>query len=80
MEKKYLAKIIATDNEGLQIVSACSAGAKAKVSEIKYDHLIKNFVDLEKIINVAIKSNQKTILLAIYNNQNQRRYIGVKLD
>ena len=36
MEKKYLAKIIATDNEGLQMVSACTAGAKVKVTNIKY--------------------------------------------
>ena len=28
MEKKYLAKIIANDQEGLQMISACSAGAK----------------------------------------------------
>ena len=41
---------------------------------------IKSINDLEKIIDATIKSNQKTILLAIYNNQNQRRYIGVKLD
>ena len=36
MDKKYLAKIIASDNEGLQMISACSAGAKVKVSDIKY--------------------------------------------
>ena len=36
MEKKYLAQIIATDNEGLQMISACSAGAKVKVADIKY--------------------------------------------
>ena len=41
---------------------------------------IKSAEDLEKIIKDVLKSNQKTILLAIYNNQNQRRYIGVKLD
>ena len=41
---------------------------------------IKNSKDLENIIEAALKSNQKTILIAIYNNQNQRRYIGVKLD
>ena len=41
---------------------------------------IKTAQDLEKIIKDVLKSNQKTILLAIYNNQNQRRYIGVKLD
>ncbi len=36
--------------------------------------------DLRDITQKAINSNQKTILIAIYNNQNQRRYIGVKLD
>ena len=41
---------------------------------------IKSIKDLEKIVEAALKSNQKTILIAIYNNQNQRRYIGVKLD
>jgi serine protease Do len=41
---------------------------------------IKNAKDLEKIVKDVLKSNQKTILLAIYNNQNQRRYIGVKLN
>ena len=41
---------------------------------------IKNAQDLEKIVKDVLKSNQKTILLAIYNNQNQRRYIGIKLD
>ena len=36
MQKKYLAKIIANDLEGLQMISACSAGAKVKVIDIKY--------------------------------------------
>ena len=36
MEKKYLAKIIANDKEGLQMISACIAGAKVKVINIKY--------------------------------------------
>ena len=36
MDKKYYAKIIATDNEGLQMISACCAGAKIKVADIKY--------------------------------------------
>ena len=36
MDKKYLAKIIATDNEGLQMISACCAGAKVKISDIKF--------------------------------------------
>ena len=33
---KYLAKIIASDQEGLRMISACSSGAKVKISEIKY--------------------------------------------
>ena len=41
---------------------------------------IKSIKDLEEIINNTLKSSEKTILIAIYNNQNQRRYIGVKLD
>ena len=36
MDKKYLAKIIATDKEGLQMISACFAGAKVKISDIKF--------------------------------------------
>ncbi|MDA7704347.1 Do family serine endopeptidase [Candidatus Pelagibacter sp.] len=41
---------------------------------------IKSIKDLDDILGTALKSNQKTILIVIYNNQNQRRYIGVKLD
>jgi serine protease Do len=41
---------------------------------------IKSIKDLEDIVNKALKSNQKTILIVIYNSQNQRRYVGVKLD
>ena len=41
---------------------------------------IKTIDDLNKIVNQVLNSNQKTILLVIYNSQNQRRYIGIKLD
>ena len=44
MNKKYLSKIIANNNEGLQIISACCAGAEIKVSDIRY--LKKNKVFL----------------------------------
>ena len=44
MNKKYLSKIIANNNEGLQIISACCAGAEIKVSDIRY--LQKNKVFL----------------------------------
>jgi len=41
---------------------------------------IRSVKNLEDIVDEALKSDQKTILIVIYNNQNQRRYIGVKLD
>jgi serine protease Do len=40
---------------------------------------INSSKDLNQIVNQALKTNQKTILLVIYNNQNQKEYIGVKL-
>jgi hypothetical protein len=54
MNKKYLSKIIATDNEGLQMISACCAGAEIKVSEIKY--LQKNKVFLLSLIRTKIET------------------------
>ena len=56
MDKKYLAKIIATDNEGLQMISACSSGAKVKVSDIKY--LASNKVFLLSIERTKIEIGQ----------------------
>ena len=41
---------------------------------------IINSDDLRQVVEQVLKSNQKTILLVIFNSQNQRRYIGVKLD
>ena len=41
---------------------------------------IKSPNDLNQVVKEVLRSNQKTILLVIYNSQNQRRYIGVKLD
>ena len=56
MDKKYLAKIIATDNEGLQVISACCAGAKLKISDIKY--LISNKIFLISIERTKIEDDQ----------------------
>ena len=53
---KYLAKIIASDQEGLQMISACSAGAKVKVCDIKY--LSSNKVFLLSIERTKIESGQ----------------------
>ena len=57
MEKKYLAKIIANDQEGLQVISACSAGAKVKVIDIKY--LASNKVFLLSIERTKVETGQE---------------------
>ena len=57
MNKKYLAQIIATDNEGLQIISACTTGAKVKVENIKY--LASNKVFLLSIERTKIETDQE---------------------
>ena len=57
MEKKYLSKIIANDNEGLQMISACCAGAEIKVSEIKY--LQKNKVFLLSLRRTKIETENE---------------------
>ena len=41
---------------------------------------IRSSKDLNDAVTKVLNSNQKTILLVIYNSQNQRRYIGIKLD
>ena len=56
MDKKYLAQIIATDNEGLQMISACTAGAKVKVADIKY--LASNKVFLLSLERLKIETDQ----------------------
>jgi serine protease Do len=40
---------------------------------------IKNVSDLEQLVKEVLESNIKTILFTIYNNNNQRRYVGVNL-
>ena len=56
MDRKYLAQINATDNEGLQMISACTAGAKVKVTDIKY--LASNKVFLLSIERTKIETDQ----------------------
>ena len=41
---------------------------------------IRTIGQLDNIVKATLKKTNKTLLIAIYNNQNQRRYIGVKLD
>ena len=57
MDKKYLAKIIATDNEGLQMISACCSGAKMKISDIKY--LRSNKIFLISVERTRVESGQE---------------------
>ena len=54
---KYLAKIIATDKEGLQMISACSSGAKVKVSDIMY--LESNKVFLLSIERIKVENENE---------------------
>ena len=51
MDKKYLAQIIATASEGLRMISACSAGAKVKVTDIKY-------LPFNKVFLMSIERNK----------------------
>tara|TARA_B100001093_G_scaffold412519_1_gene402204 strand:+ start:978 stop:1373 length:396 start_codon:yes stop_codon:yes gene_type:complete len=57
MDKKYLAKIIATDNEGLQMISACCAGAKVNISNIKF--LQSNKVFLLSVERTGIETGEE---------------------
>ena len=58
---KYLAKIIATDKEGLQMISACSSGAKVKVSDIKYLESNKVFLLSIERIKVENENDDKKV-------------------
>ena len=64
MEKKYLAKIIATDNEGLQTISACCSGGKIKVGDIKY--LASNRVFLLSIKEIRMSQISLTKKLIVF--------------
>ena len=41
---------------------------------------IKTPGDLNNIVKKTLKAKEKNMLIVIYDNQNQRRYVGVKLD
>ena len=57
---KYLAKIIAMDQEGLQMISACSSGAKVKIADIKYLSANKVFLlSIERTLVETGKDRKK---------------------
>jgi len=41
---------------------------------------IKSIADLKKIVNNIFKKGEKTLLLKIINQNNRRRYLGVKIN
>ena len=57
MDNQYLTKIIATDIESLQLISACIAGGKVKISDIKY--LSSSKVFLLSIERTKIETNEE---------------------
>ena len=59
MIKKYLAKILAKDRQGLQVISACCAGAKTKINEIKY--LPRNKIFLLSLERLTKESNNDNL-------------------
>ena len=61
MDKKYLSKIIATDNEGLQLISACCSGAKVKIDSIKYLPLNKVFLLLLNRLKIETDEKDKKV-------------------
>ncbi len=58
-EKKYLAKIIAKDQNGLQVISACCSDGEVKVDEIKFLKKNKLFLLSIKRLNKEKDKNQK---------------------
>ena len=58
-EKKYLAKIIAKDPSGLQVISACCSNGKVKIDEIKFLKKNKLFILSIERLNKEKDKNQK---------------------
>ena len=58
-EKKYLAKIIAKDPNGLQVISACCSDGEVKVDEIKFLKKNKLFLLSIERLNKEKDNNQK---------------------
>ncbi len=58
-EKKYLAKIIAKDPSGLQVISACCSEGKIKVDEIKFLKKNKLFLLSIERLNKEKDASQK---------------------
>tara|TARA_B100000989_G_scaffold75236_1_gene53220 strand:+ start:684 stop:1088 length:405 start_codon:yes stop_codon:yes gene_type:complete len=56
---RYLAKIIANDQEGLQMISACVSGSKMKVENIKYLASSKVFlISIERLKVETVETDE----------------------
>ena len=58
-DKKYLAKIIAKDSSGLQVISACCSEAKIKIEDIKFLKKNKIFLLLIERLNKEKDKKEK---------------------
>ena len=58
-KKKYLAKIIAKDPNGLQVISACCSDGKVKIDEIKFLKKNKLFLLSIERLNKEKNDSQK---------------------
>ena len=68
MKKKYLSKIIANDNDGLQMISAYCAGSEIKVSDIKM--LSKRHITKFNVGTVLRKSFGDSLRLTLESDSN----------
>ena len=62
-EKKYLAKIIAKDSNGFEIISACCSESKVKIEDIKF--LKKNKIFLLSIERLKKEKNKNEKIKSI---------------
>tara|TARA_B100000029_G_scaffold363235_1_gene356297 strand:- start:79 stop:474 length:396 start_codon:yes stop_codon:yes gene_type:complete len=63
MTKEYFAKIIAKDQKGLHLISACCEGAKVKIKNIKY--LKSNRIFLMSMKRIINEDKNKKIISSI---------------
>ena len=56
-----------------------SLSANDIILEVQKKPII-NSENLNKVVEDIIKKGEKTLLLTIINNRNQRRYLGVKIN
>ena len=62
MDKKYLAKIIAKDSQGLKLISACCFKAKVKIEELKYLKKNQIFLIFLQRFKLENEKNRQKIL------------------